>query len=106
MDVSDGPNEWDAIMSVQEKEDEIRRLTVSFSCFSRLSAMSIITGATCHELTGIRLRPALRQKKREVSAVGQDLTSVHLCRFQKIFQKSRGAWCSSQEAMPSSRCMQ
>ena len=34
MEVSDGPNEWDAIMSVQEKEDEIRRLTVSFSCFS------------------------------------------------------------------------
>ena len=31
MEVSDGPNEWDAIMSVQEKEDEIRRLTVSFS---------------------------------------------------------------------------
>ena len=89
MDVSDGPNEWDAIMSVQEKEDEIRRLTVSFSSFSRLSAMSIITWATCHQLTGIRLRPALRQ--REVSAVGQGVTGVQLCRSQKIFQRSRSA---------------
>ena len=92
MDVSDGPNEWDAIMSVQEKEDEIRRLTVSLSCSARPLFMSIITGATCYQLADIRPRPALRG--REVSAVGPAVTGVQLCRFQKIYQKSRSAWCS------------
>ena len=28
MEVNDGSNEWDAIMSAHEKEDEIRRMTV------------------------------------------------------------------------------
>ena len=34
MEANDGSNEWDAIMSAHEKEDEIRRMTVQFLRFS------------------------------------------------------------------------
>ena len=33
MEVNDGPNEWAAIMSAQEKQDEIHRLTVRLSLY-------------------------------------------------------------------------
>lgn len=46
MEVNDGPSEWEAIMSVEEKQDEIRRLTVR-SMHSVLSAV-IKPFVCCH----------------------------------------------------------
>ena len=42
MEVNDGRNEWDAIMSANEKEDEIRRLTVGHTRKSATSCTTLL----------------------------------------------------------------
>lgn len=46
MEVNDGPNEWEAITSAYEREDDIRRMTVSVpGCFSP-DAVSVVEPAS------------------------------------------------------------